>query len=103
MKHLIIGAMCAIAVPCAFADGNNCVTPASNQYGSTLTNECGQDLIVTYCFSDGDCDAPRGQGRSGHELRSGATLVVSSTPRKFHYHACVYPEFPDGERGCTRK
>ena len=96
-------ALTFLAGPAWAIDANECIKDASSQYGSGLKNICNQQLIVTYCFSSGGCDAPRGQGREGHEIRPGAILVIGPPGKNFSYHACVWPMFPDGERGCTKK
>jgi len=103
MKRFIVGAICALVSSLAAADANNCVQDASDQYGTGMKNNCNRSIIVTYCFSDSDCDAPRGQGRDRHEIRPGMTLVIAGAGKEYHYHACASPDFPDGQGGCTRK
>ena len=84
-------------------DANNCVQDVSDQYATGMKNTCNQSIIVTYCFSSSYCDAPKGQGRDGHQIRPGTIIVIGNAGKKYHYHACVFPEFPDGERGCAAR
>jgi hypothetical protein len=103
MKSFSLGLILALISTIAVADASNCVQDASSQYATGLKNNCNRNIVVTYCFSDGYCDAPRGQGRDGRVIGPGQILVISNAQKAYHFHACVAPEFPDGARGCTTK